>query len=142
MTERSTRERTRHSVEEHTGELQLRIDAATLPELFEEAARALSEAMGAPRSDGPLVAKRIQLDSVDREALLVDWLNELIFLSEVGKVLFREFLVELPSDRHLVARVSGVKVARLRNPVKAATFHGLTITRRAGGFTATVVLDV
>jgi SHS2 domain-containing protein len=142
MREHSTPDRTRHTFEEHTGELRIRIDAPTLPELFEEAGRALSEAMGAHRREGAPVSKKIQVDSADREALLVDWLNELIFLSEAGKMYLREFEVELPSDRHLMATVSGVKAARLRNPVKAATFHGLTIVRRPGGFTARVVLDV
>ena len=131
-----------HTLEEHTGELKLRIEAPTLPEIFAEAGRALAEAMGAPMSDGPLVAERIEVDASDREALLVHWLNELVFLSEVEKVVFQQFRIELPSDRRLVASLSGVKVERLRNPVKAATYHGLAISERKDGFVATVVLDV
>ena len=131
-----------HTVEEHTGELKLRIEAPTLPEIFAEAGRALAEAMGAPTSGGPLVAKRIEVDASDREALLVDWLNELVFLSEVEKVVFQQFRIELPSERRLVAHLSGVKVERLRNPVKAATYHALAIWERPDGFVATVVLDV
>lgn len=131
-----------HTVEEHTGELKLRIEAPTLPEIFAEAGRALAEAMGAPTSGGPLVAKRIEVDASDREALLVDWLNELIFLSEVEKVVFQQFRIELPSERRLVAFLNGVKVDRLRNPVKAATYHALSISEQPEGFVATVVLDV
>ena len=131
-----------HTLEEHTGELKLRIKAPTLPEIFAEAGRALAEAMGAPTSDGPLVAKRIEVDASDREALLVHWLNELVFLSEVEKVVFQQFRIELPSERRLVASLSGVKVERLRNPVKAATYHALAISERPDGFVATVVLDV
>jgi len=131
-----------HTLEEHTGELKLRIEAPTLPEIFAEAGRALAEAMGAAMSDGPLVARRIEVDASDREALLVDWLNELVFLSEVEKVVFQQFRIELPSERRLVASLSGVKVDRLRNPVKAATYHGLAISERPDGFVATVVLDV
>jgi SHS2 domain-containing protein len=131
-----------HTLEEHTGELKLRIEARTLPEIFAEAGRALAEAMGAPMSDGPLVAKRIEVDASDREALLVDWLNELVFLSEVEKVVFQQFRIELPSERRLVASASGVKVEGLRNPVKAATYHGVAIREGPDGFVATVVLDV
>jgi SHS2 domain-containing protein len=131
-----------HTLEEHTGELKLRIEAPTLPEIFAEAGRALAEAMGAPMNDGPLVTKKIEVDASDREALLVDWLNELVFLSEVEKVVFQQFRIELPSEQRLVASASGVKVERLRNPVKAATYHSLAISERPDGFVATVVLDV
>ncbi len=130
-----------HTLEEHTGELKLRIEAPTLPELFAEAGRALAETMG-PGNDGPLVAKRIEIEAIDREALLVDWLNELVFLSEVEKAVFREFRIELPSERRLEAFASGVKVERLRNPVKAATYHGLSVSEGKDGFVATVVVDV
>ncbi len=130
-----------HTLEEHTGELKLRIEAPTLAELFAEAGRALAETMG-PANDGPLVTKRIEIEASDREALLVDWLNELVFLSEVEKAIFREFRVELPSERRLEAVASGVKVERLRNPVKAATYHGLSVSERKDGFVATVVVDV
>lgn len=130
-----------HTLEEHTGELKLRIEAPTLAELFAEAGRALAETMG-PVNDGPLVEKRIEIEASDREALLVDWLNELVFLSEVEKAIFQRFRVELPSERRLEASASGVKVERLRNPVKAATYHGLSVSEREGGFVATVVVDV
>jgi SHS2 domain-containing protein len=131
-----------HALEEHTGELKLRIEAPSLPELFAEAGKALAEAMGARDGDGPVVEKRIELEASDREALLVDWLNELVFLSEVEKAIFREFRVEIPSEGRLLASASGARVEQLRNPVKAATYHGLAISARAEGFVATVVLDV
>jgi SHS2 domain-containing protein len=57
-------------------------------------------------------------------------------------VIFREFRIELASERRLVATASGAKVERLRNPVKAATYHGLAIAARPDGFVATVLLDV
>jgi SHS2 domain-containing protein len=131
-----------HTLEEQTGELMLRIEASTLPEIFAEAGRALAEAMDTPAGDGPLARRSFEIEASDREALLADWLNELVFASETEKVIFREFRVELPSERRLRALSSGVKVERLRNPVKAATYHGLAIREGPEGFVATVVLDV
>jgi SHS2 domain-containing protein len=142
MADRSQVARASHALEEHTGELKLRIEAPSLPELFAEAGRALAEAMGASEGGGPAMEKRIELEASDREALLVDWLNELVFLSEAEKVIFREFRVELPSEGRLMASASGPRFERLRNPVKAATYHGLAISAVAEGFVATVVLDV
>jgi protein archease len=132
-----------HSFEEHRGELELRIDAPTLPSLFAEAGRALVEAMDAtPLADAAGCDDEVVVNAQDREALLVEWLNELVFRSEVAKALFTEFEITHLSDRQLVAVIRGTRVERLRNPVKAATYHDLSITERVGGLTAKVILDV
>lgn len=132
-----------HTFEEHRGELEIRIDAPSLPALFVEAARALAEVMQATPLEAPTAwSDEVVLDASDREALLVEWLNELVYRSEVAKAHFTEFEIGHLSDRRLVAGIRGTRVERLRNPVKAATYHGLSIVERAGGVTATVILDV
>jgi len=132
-----------HSFEEHRGELEIRIEAPSLQALFAEAGRALAEMMqGTPLEPPTAWSDDVVVEAGDREALLVDWLNELVFRSEVTKVLFTELEITHLSDRQLVAAIRGTRVERLRNPVKAATYHGLSIVERAGGLTATVILDV
>jgi SHS2 domain-containing protein len=132
-----------HSFEEHRGELEIRIEAPSLPALFAEAARALAEMMqGTPLEPPTAWSDDVVMEAADREALLVEWLNELVFRSEVAKVLFTEHEITHLTDRRLVATIRGTRVGRLRNPVKAATYHGLSIVERAGGLTATVILDV
>lgn len=132
-----------HSFEEHLAELELRVDGPSLPELFAEAGRAVVEVMDAtPPATPSGWSAEVVVNASDRDALLVDWLNELVFRSEVGKVLLTELEITHLSDRQLVATIRGTRVERLRNPVKAATYHGLSITERAGGFTAKVILDV
>jgi SHS2 domain-containing protein len=132
-----------HSFEEHRGELEIRIEAPSLPALFAEAGRALAEVMqGTPLEPPTAWSDDVVVEAGDREALLVEWLNELVFRSEVAKVLFTELDITHVSDRQLVAAIRGTRVERLRNPVKAATYHGLSIVERAGVLTATVILDV
>jgi SHS2 domain-containing protein len=135
--------RASHSFEEHTGELKLHVEASTAAGLFEEAARALVGLMdGEARSRDPDVEEALTVASPDREALLVAWLNELILRAEIGHVLLGEFHVDRVSDRELEARVFGRRVEWLRNPVKAATFHEVAVRQSAGGYEATVILDV
>ncbi len=132
-----------HSFEEHRGEIEIRLDAPSLPALFAEAGRALAELMHGTALEPPTGwSDEVVLTAGDREALLVEWLNELVFHSEVAKVLFTEFGITHLSDRLLVAAIRGTRVERLRNPVKAATYHGLSITERAGRVSAKVILDV
>lgn len=133
----------RHSLVEHTGEVQVRLEAATLGELFAEAALALAEIMGGPFADpGREGGETVRLESRDRNALLVDWLNELVYLAERDKRLYGAAEIHRVSDRELSARVYGRDIEDLRLHVKAATFHGLDIREEPGGLSADVVLDI
>lgn len=133
-----------HEFEEHTGEVRLRVEASTLPELFEEAARALVELSAGGSLSAPLQdERRVEVRASDRDALLIDWLNELVFLSETTRCVFPSVHVEALDDRELRAVVRGAEPSVIRTAVKAATMHGVHIEQ--GGddrWTARVVLDV
>ncbi len=135
--------RAEHSFEEHRGELEIRIEGPTLPAVFAEAGRALAEVMDATSLEAPMgLSDEVVVNAPDREALLVEWLNELVYRSEVERAIFTDLEVAHLSDHQLVATIRGTRVAGLRNPVKAATYHGLSIAENAGGITAKVILDV
>jgi SHS2 domain-containing protein len=133
-----------HVFEEHTGEVRLRLCAPSLAALFEEAARALAELMldhPAEHRSGP--AQRVAVHASDREALLVAWIDELIFLSETRKLVWAEPHVERMTDTDLEAVVHGIEPVALRTAVKGATMHDLVVReRQSQDFEATLVLDV
>lgn len=134
-----------HRFEEHTGELRVRLEAPSLEELFVEAGRALAEVQV---GRGPLPApagmiERVELRAHDAEALLVDWLNELLFRSEVARRIYVELLLERVTGRELTGAIRGSRPREeLRTLVKAATLHGMKIERGARGFATSVVFDV
>jgi SHS2 domain-containing protein len=135
-----------HVLEEHTSEVQIRLQAPDLGALFAEAGRALMELMSggavpAP-SDAPDAPETLTLHSSDRDALLVDWLNELIYRVETEKKIYGEIAVQTVDGRALSATIRGAPAEGLRTLVKAASFHGLKIVEDEGGHAATVVLDV
>jgi putative phosphoribosyl transferase len=132
----------RHTFEEHTGELALRMEAPTLRSLFQQAGKALSEAMGGASRSLADKEVKVVVAAPDREALLVEWLNELVYRAEVDHMLPSEFRVERLSERELEAVVRGPRLEHLRNPVKAATYHGLSVVEGPEGWRATIVLDV
>jgi SHS2 domain-containing protein len=134
-----------YQFEPHTGEVQIRIEGASLPELFEEAGYALAELMlgeELPATPPDAEQELVVLEAADTEALLVDWLNELISRADVGKRVYTDFVVDELSERTLRARIRGYTPTVLKTAVKAATFHGLEILEHEDRFTATVVLDV
>ncbi len=130
----------------HTADLAWRIRGDSLPELFENAAGALTATMTDRRYLRRLEKRQIELESPDREALLVDWLNYLLYLFDVEGFLGREFQVTALTDRHLRATAWGEKFDPERHPektaIKAATYHHLEIGPRDGGWQATVILDL
>ena len=128
---------------EHTAEVKLRVRAPSLGELLGEAGRALAavELGGAPAASAGRW-RRVEVRSTDRDALLVDWLNELIYLAETERWVPVEFAMETVAPTALRARARGVPVTVTPARVKAATFHGLRIVETPAGLEADVILDV
>ena len=77
-----------------------------------------------------------KLTATDRESLLVEWLNELIYLFDVENILFKKFDIMQLNNTHLKARSYGARVDssrhELKTGVKAATYHMLRIDRDDG----------
>lgn len=125
---------------EHTAEVQVEIEAATEEAVFIDALHALGELL-ADDAGGEQVSRDVAVDGQERAALLVLWLDELVFLAETEDLVPEEVGRMELSDRGLVATVR-CRRGRPRHLVKGATYHRLAFSRSAGGFRAAVVLDV
>jgi SHS2 domain-containing protein len=96
------------------------------------------DASGAPTAP----EEHVELAAPDRELLLVDWLNELLYRSELHKCVYGDVRVERASDRRLAATLRGREPTWPRTQVKAATWHRVRVRDTPGGLDATVVIDV
>jgi len=132
-----------HCFVDHTSEIGLQVQAGSFGELLAEAARGLARLMlreVPARAEGE--AREIEVSAHDRESLLVDWLNEILYVAETGLWIPLEVEVLEASDTRIQARLRGVTVEVSPSMVKAATFHGLEVVETAEGFSAEVILDV
>jgi SHS2 domain-containing protein len=132
-----------HDFLDHTAETRLLVRAATFGELLAEAARGLGElerrgAQAGPPGPGVEIGVR----APDRAALLVEWLNELVWRSERESAVPSEIEVVEAADQHLVARVRFARLPDAPALVKAATLHGLRLESRDGMLEAEVTLDI
>lgn len=136
----------RHAFVGHTAELALRLTADTPAALCAEACRALgllliAEAGAAPPPDVDL-DRTIVVDAVDADALLVDLLNELIYLAETAWwAPLAASVVSWQPDR-VVVRVRGVRLRAAPSRIKSATHHGLALRAGPRGWEAEVIFDV
>jgi protein archease len=125
---------------EHTGELELEIQAASRREVFEDGLRALRGLLQSAHT-GPGQAHEVELTARDGAALLAEWLAEVAYLAE-SEGFVPERLDSLRLDeRRLSARVEGF-TGQPPNLVKGATYHRLALEQADDGWHATVVLDV
>ncbi|HRT32352.1 MAG TPA: molybdopterin-guanine dinucleotide biosynthesis protein B [Anaerolineae bacterium] len=129
---------------EHTADLALRVWAPDLPGLFVAAARGMFSLSAAATAPTFTHAEQVTLRAGDREALLVDWLNELLYLSEAGagQWAYGAFRFETLTGTALRALALGAQVTARRNEVKAATFHDIAIRQSAVGLETTLVFDM
>lgn len=130
----------------HTADLGLRIWGATREELFENAGAALTAVLTDRRRLRRHKIEEITVEAPDLEALLVAWLNHLLYLYDVDAFLGRDFKVLELSPLRLTAQARGdtydPERHESRTAVKAATYHHLEIAQRSGRWAATVILDL
>ena len=89
---------------EHTADLALRVRGEDLPALFRHAALGMLSLLGGRIQPGQSAFRQsFRLQAPDWETLLVDWLNELLYLIEEKKVFFSDIVVHRVSDLTLDA---------------------------------------
>ena len=137
---------------EHTGELELEVEADVEEAIYAEALEAMAELLGdepdtesATGRDAPAscvcLVRDFAVEAPDRSRLLAEFLGELAFLAESERFMPTGLeRLDVETGR-LQATVRG----RTGDPphlVKAVTYHGLSFEDVDGGWRATVVLDV
>jgi len=130
----------------HTADIGLEATAATREELFIRAAEGFKTMVFGAIPVQPAVAQRIEVMAEDLPALLVAWLNEILYLCESADLVPQGFRIEHLDDRHLIATVTGEPFDPARHGVermaKAVTYHKLLVEERNGGWYARVYVDL
>jgi len=127
---------------EHTADLALRVYGRDLADLFETAAYAMFCQLADLSVSEPIREMQVQVEGTDWESLLVNWLNELLYLHETSGLVYVDFEVLELSPQRLEARVAGAPASVVRGIIKAATYYDLSIVQSDQGYAATVVFDV
>ena len=126
---------------DHTADWAFRAYGRDLKELYENAAYALFTLEGAAEGERT-ITREVQVAGIDREAVLVNWLSELLYLQETRGEVYGEFHVHTLTPTALGATIKGGKSGPLNKFVKAITYHDLKIEPISDGWQATVVVDV
>lgn len=139
----------RYEILDHTADKGIRAWGATLEELIENASRGMYRLVLNPagKTAQRVYPIRVEVpDPVDHSDLLVAWLRELIYLTDMHKVVFIDFKVYFVNDTSVEGEAYGIVIQDNEQlegaPVKAITYHRLRIERVPSGWEAEFYVDV
>ena len=131
---------------DHAADVGIIAYGTDMKQIFSNAAFGLLSLITEPESIGAELQRELEVVAEDRDSLLVEWLNELIYLFDAEHLLFNRFDIDSLTSNRLKATCYGDKFDTLRHKlklgVKAATYHMLKMDRRSKGYRAQVIFDI
>ena len=130
---------------DHTADIGIIARGKDLPTLFSNAAAGMLSLLIDVDTLRQNITREIMLESEDAESLLVQWLNELLYIIYTEKMVLFKFDIVIDGNR-LTARCAGQELEpedhRIRREIKAATYHDLEIGQRDGGYRVKIIFDI
>jgi SHS2 domain-containing protein len=126
---------------EHTADWELEVWAPDLAGLLEQAACGMFQLAGLRLQPGPRLTRSLLVDASDRETLLVQFLSELLYLSEGEGIGFDQYRITLDGF-HLQVEAGGAPLASIDKEIKAVTYHRLAVRQAGGVYRVNIVFDV
>ena len=131
----------------HTADLQIRVYGKDLKELFRNAVRGMFDSIH-PEFDPEFKGReknrrKIEVESHDLEALLVDFLSEALYLSDVHGEAYLDVEILEMSKTRIKGVLLGTPIIDFGSgEIKAVTHHGLYVKQIDGGWAAEVLFDL
>ena len=130
---------------EHASEVKVLVRAENIKGLFKESLRAVFEIISGKdislfRGSKPKIIREIDVSSVDREALLVDFLSKALSLSEIHREFYFDCEFKEFSSIFLSAYLLGLPLEEKAEEIKGVSYHNLRVEKNKNGEWQTVIL--
>ena len=128
---------------EHTADVKFRARGGTLNEVFENCAMAVSAIFSRGEKIKAVKKKKVSVSGKDNEALLYDFIDELIYLLDAEDFVVSRAVVKIAGGK-LSGTVYGDLAGNYKDldHVKAATYAEMYVREKNGKWEAQVVVDV
>ena len=130
---------------EHEADIGIRGFGDSMAEAFENTALAMYSVMVNVQTIEPKVRRGVAVSAPDRELLLIEWLNALLSLSDIDRMVFSKFEVKIEGTS-LIGTAWGDALYRVRHQphveIKGATYHMLSVQERDNRYVAEFVVYV
>jgi len=138
----------------HTADISIRVYGDTLADLFRNALIGMFQVVGPIIPSCRVENDRVVCDKLpierevvvsahDIESLLVDFLSEALYLSDVHNEAYLDAQVKECSATHIEATLQGIGVEGFEEvELKAVTYHDLKVEHTAQGWQVVLVFDI
>jgi len=126
---------------EHTADWELQVWGPDMIYLLKTAAEGMYVLSGIDIADNPRCDRYFEIQHLDQETLVVDFLSELLFMAEYEGIAFDDFKLSICGET-LEVRATGAPIHNQTKEIKAITYHGLQVHRTDRGLEVRIVFDV
>jgi SHS2 domain-containing protein len=133
----------KYKILEHPADIRVQAFGKIKEELFISALKGMSEVLRPKIKDkNQIIKNRIQVNSINLDNLLVDFLSEVLYLTQINKRIYNDIKFFKFSDKGLEGELSGYEIESFGEDIKAVTYHGLKIEKKSGQYQAIILFDI
>jgi len=119
-----------YEILEHPADIRLKVKATSLEEIFEGALKGMAEILALKENFlNEKIEKEIKVNSLDLNSLLVDFLSEVLTLTDINDSVFNEIEIVSLKENEIIAKIKGFKIKEFKEEIKAVTYHNLEIKK-------------
>ena len=128
-----------------SGDVGIKVWGQNLEELFENAAMGMSDLITDVSAVPESESREVHVVAESNEDLLVQWLNELVFIFDTYNYVGKSFSLSI-INKKLKAEISGgtfdPSTSESRLLIKAATYHDLSLSKTNTHWEAIIIFDI
>lgn len=131
----------KYKVLPHPADIRLEITASCKEDIFRGALEGMAYIIQPNVSQKSVLKKeQIEIHSLDINALLVDFLNEVLAKSDIHNSVFDNIKIEKLTGSSIKGIIQGRNVKEFSKEIKAATYHQLNINQDKNGDWKVIIL--
>lgn len=133
----------KYKILEHKADLKIKAFGKSKEEIFSNFLLGINDFLKPTIKDQKKIKRKIIVKSLNLPSLLVDFINEVLYLNQVGKEVYFEAKFKEFSEKNIEAELIGKKVERFEEDIKAATYHEVAFKKKNNKtWEATLLFDI
>lgn len=136
----------RYRILNHSSDLSIKVSGKTQPELFANSAFALFDLMADLDKVQITEQLPLEVEGVDPDDLIVNWMRELLYLFQGSGYLLKEFEIRETRENYVRAEVKGEKFDPdrhdIRREIRSVFQHQCRMEKTGEQWTARIVFEV
>lgn len=133
----------KYQILEHTADVKVKAFGKDKKELFLNMLKGMASILQPEVKSKQRKVRKIKIKSIGLETLLVDFLSEALYLTQVNKEIYNNVKFKSFTDTEIEGELIGQRIERLEEDIKGVTYHEIDIhQKRDGIWEVTVIFDI